>query len=109
MTDEKTPEISGPLADLALVTITGTGKVTWPDGTEVSADQFQNSVTAATTGFAKGLEAGRQAALLEAAERFTARANSAHRDDLHVVSDTWDLAAADLRELAEPERDEEGR
>ena len=68
MTDDKTLKISGPLADLALVTITGTGKVTWPDGTEVSADQFQNAVTAAVTGFQKGQAAGRREALLEAAD-----------------------------------------
>ena len=53
--------------------------------------------------------AARREALLEAAEHCTARANEAHRCDLHVVSDTWDVAAVDLRALAEPERDEEGR
>ncbi|HKY59265.1 MAG TPA: hypothetical protein VJL80_14605 [Aeromicrobium sp.] len=52
--------------------------------------------------------AARREALLEAAEHCTARANEAHRCDLHVVSDTWDVAAVDLRALAEPERDEEG-
>jgi hypothetical protein len=52
--------------------------------------------------------AARREALLEAAEHCTARANEAHRCDLHVVSDTWDVAAVVLRALAEPERDEEG-
>lgn len=66
MTNDETAEVTGPLAELALITVTGHGKITWPDGTEVSADQFQNSVTAAVTAYAKGLAAGRRAAQLEA-------------------------------------------
>ena len=52
--------------------------------------------------------AARREALLEAARHFTRRANEASHSDLHMVSDAWDMAASDLRALAEPERDEEG-
>jgi hypothetical protein len=47
--------------------VPGPGKVIWPDGTEVSAEQFQDAITAATIGFEKGQAAGRQAALENAA------------------------------------------
>lgn len=44
------------------IVVPGPGKVIWPDGTEVSAEQFQDSITAATIAYAKGLAAGRQEA-----------------------------------------------
>lgn len=64
MTDDKTPEFSGPVSGLTL-TSPGPGKVIWPDGTDVSAEQFQDSVTAATIAFEKGLAAGRREAVIE--------------------------------------------
>lgn len=64
MTDDKTPEFSGPVTGLTL-TSPGPGKVIWPDGTEVSAEQFQDAVTAATIAFEKGLAAGRREAVIE--------------------------------------------
>lgn len=124
MTDEKTPEISGPLADLALVTITGTGKVTWPDGTEVSADQFQNAVTAAVTGFQKGQAAGRREALQEARDYLSEQEqfDAAELVRTMFTTDTTSGActcgyvwaghpnphAITCPQHAEPERDEEG-
>ncbi|HEX6682124.1 MAG TPA: hypothetical protein VF062_04990 [Candidatus Limnocylindrales bacterium] len=68
----------------------------------------QNAVNIVTRIVKAREAAARREALLEAAEHFTTRANAAHRDDLHVLSDAWDQAASDLRALAEPERDEEG-
>jgi len=61
MTDDHTAIFAGDIEVHSLPT-PGPGKVIWPDGTEVSAEQFQNAVTAATTGFEKGLAAGRQEA-----------------------------------------------
>lgn len=76
MTDDKTPAdptqdatFLGDVKAHALVEIHGAGKIIWPDGSEVSAEQFQDSVTAAVTGFEKG-----QAAGLERAEKAEAKA-----------------------------------